>query len=164
MAEEQTSSSVGQVVGQIPCGCFILTTAFDGRRSGLLARWVQRCSIDPPMVMVAIPKGQPVEPIILDSRCFALCQIRSDDRYLLRKFTNAPDRSEDPFVAISTANAPSGSPLIDRAISFMDCEVIRHIELESDHRVYVGQIHAARVLCANDDNGSEARMNGRAAS
>ena len=45
---------------QIPSGLFVLTTACDGARSGVLARWVQRCSNEPPMMMVAIPKGQPV--------------------------------------------------------------------------------------------------------
>ena len=43
-------------------------------------------------------------------------------------------------------NAPSGSPLIDRALSFMDCEVTRHLELESDHRVYVGLVRSAGLL------------------
>ncbi len=139
-------STVDGVISRIPSGLFILTTAHDGMRRGVLARWVQRCSIDPPMVMVAIPKGQPVEPLILDSRSFAMCQINGNDRLLVRKFSEAAERGEDPFVAISSRNAPSGSPLIDRATSYLDCEVIRHIELESDHRVYVGQVHDAGVL------------------
>ncbi len=83
------ASTMNWVVSQIPSGLFILTTACDGLRQGVLAMWVQRCAIEPPMVMVAIPKGQPVEPLILDSRGFALCQISVNDRFLLRKF--APD-------------------------------------------------------------------------
>ncbi|MHC4992142.1 MAG: flavin reductase family protein [Planctomycetota bacterium] len=150
MPDEHNEALVEGVVSQIPSGLFILTTAFDGLRSGLLAKWVQRCSLEPPMVMVAIPKGQPVEPLILDSRTFVLCHISPDDRFLLRKFASPPDRNEDPFVAISTANAPSGAPIIDRALSYLDCQVIRHIELESDHRVYVGQVTTAGLLRSYD--------------
>lgn len=143
MNHEDLHAALDGVVRQIPCALFILTTAADDRRSGVLARWVQRCAVDPPMVMVAIPKGQPVEPLILDSRRFALCRIAPDDRYLVRKFTMPPQRGEDPFVAISTMHTTSGAPIIDRAVSWMDCEVVRHVELESDHRVYVGQVLAA---------------------
>ncbi|MHC4909433.1 MAG: flavin reductase family protein [Planctomycetota bacterium] len=145
-------SSIETVITQIPSGLFVLTTAHDGMRSGVMARWVQRCSVDPPMVMVAIPKGQAVEPLILDSRSFALCQIHQDDRLVLRKFDEELDRAHDPFDAISTSDAPTGSPLIDRAVSFLDCEVIRHVELESDHRVYVGQVHTGALLAGASQN------------
>jgi flavin reductase (DIM6/NTAB) family NADH-FMN oxidoreductase RutF len=148
-----------EVLGEIPSGVFVLSTAFDGLRSGLLASWVQRCSLEPPMVMVAIPKGQAVEPLILNSRSFVLCRIRPDDRFVVRKFASAPERTEDPFVAISTKSAPSGGPIIDRAASFLDCQVIRHIELESDHRVYVGQVTTAGRL-----NGVQPGVNGHARS
>ena len=143
---DELNPTVEGVISQIPAGLFVLTTAHDGRRSGVLARWVQRCAMVPPMLMVAIPKGQPVEPLILDSRAFALCRIAPDDRFLLRKFTNPADRRDDPFDAVSTTATPTGSPIIDRAISYADCQVIRHIELDSDHRVYVGQVVTADFL------------------
>lgn len=132
---------------QVPSGLFVLSTAYEGRRAGLVVRWVQRCAVEPPMVMVAIPRGQPVEPLILDSRCFTLCCINPAERLVLRRFeAPAAECNEDPFVAISTVNAPSGCPIIDRATCFIDCEVARHVELESDHRVYVGQVNAAGLI------------------
>ena len=131
---------------QIPCGLFLLTSAYEGFRSCVLARWVQQCSLNPPLVMVALPKGSPVEPLIRDSHCFALCQIPDCDRFLARKFSTMPDRSEDPFDTLATFCAPSGSPVVQRAMSYLDCEVVRHVELESDCRLYVGEVrHGARL-------------------
>ena len=151
------------VMGQIPSALFVLTTAHDGFRSGVLARWVQRCANVPPMVMVAIPKGQAVEPIILDSHSFALCQINAGDRLILNIFKDGPDRADDPFAAISTSNAPTGSPIIDRALSFIDCRVSRHVELDSDHRVYVGLVLSAEMLTpAPESNGQQLNGNGHA--
>ncbi|UCD73769.1 MAG: flavin reductase [Phycisphaerales bacterium] len=131
---------------QIPCGLFLLTSAHEGLRSGVLARWVQQCSLNPPLVMVALPKGSPVEPLIRDSHSFALCQISDGDRFLTRKFSIMPDRSEDPFDTLSTFPAPSGSPVVRRAMSYLDCEVVRHVELESDCRLYVGEVRDGRQL------------------
>lgn len=131
---------------QIPCGLFLLTSAHEGLRSAVLARWVQQCSHQPPLVMVALPKGSPVEPLIRDSHCFALCQISECDRFLARKFARTPDRTEDPFDTLPTSCAPSGSPLVDRAMSYLDCEVVRHVELEADCRLYIGQVTAGGLL------------------
>ena len=135
-----------RTIGQIPCGLFLLTAAFDGDRSGALTAWVQRCSITPPLLMVALRTGHAVEPLIRDSRSFALCQISADDRFLIKKFTTPPDRGDDPFVTLPTRIAPSGSPVVTRAMSFLDCEVVRHVDMESDHRLYVAEVKAAETM------------------
>lgn len=163
-------------LAQIPGGLFILTSHFETQRGGVLVRWVQQCSDVPPMVMVALCKGQPVEMLIRDSHFFTLCQISADDRFLIRKFNgrngsnghaspqgsngangttsaaNAVDyngaagHDDDALLPLMTRAAPSGCPIVDRALSFLDCEVVRHVELDSDHRIYVGQIHSGAVL------------------
>jgi len=151
-------------MASIPHGAFILTAEHDGRRHGTLVRWLQPCSAEPPMVVFAMPKGQVVEPLIRDSRHFALCQVREGDRLLLRKFE--PDMGEratgesarfgprsgsiehidDPFVCLPTRISPGGSPVIERALCYLDCEVARQIETDGDHRIYVGLITYAEIL------------------
>ncbi|HWB19859.1 MAG TPA: flavin reductase, partial [Phycisphaerales bacterium] len=84
--------------------------------------------------------------IIRDSRCFALCQISADDRTLQRRFAQPTPASDDPFITLSTRTTPSGSPIIDQAISFIDCQLVRHVELDADHRIYVGQVTTASLL------------------
>ncbi len=139
-------SDLGRALGQIPAGLFVLTAAYDGSRSGVLVKWVQQCALTPPMVMVAMARGVAVEPLIRDSRGFALCQISPEDRLLQRKFATAPGQRDDSFVSLATTAAPSGSPIIERAIGFLDCEVVRHIDLESDHGLYVGLVRGGGML------------------
>jgi flavin reductase (DIM6/NTAB) family NADH-FMN oxidoreductase RutF len=131
---------------QIPCGHFLLTAAWEGRRSGILARWVQQCSDDPRHVMVAVAKAMPVEPLIRDSHCFALCQLAHEDRFLHRKFATPPTRSEDPFDSIDILTAPTGSPIVKRAMCYLDCEVTRLVELNENHWLYVGLVRSGGML------------------
>ena len=42
----------------LPASTFVLTCAHDQYRDGLITKWVQRCSDDPPMLVVAIKKGK----------------------------------------------------------------------------------------------------------
>lgn len=98
------------------------------------------------MLMVAPANDLPIATLIRDSRSFALCQISADDRFLQRKFASTPDQGEDPFVTLTTAAAPSGSPIVQRALSNLDCELIRHIDLESDYGLHVGRVRHGGML------------------
>jgi len=152
---------LARAVGQIPRGRFILTAAYKDTRMGVLVDWVQRCGTDPPMVVAAVATGLPVIPLIRDSHCFALCQVRADDRLLERKFAS-PQENDDPFDTLATTCAPSGAPVLQRALSYLDCEVVRHIDLETDFGLYVGRVRDGRVLnggapliCVDAEEGTE---------
>lgn len=138
--DSERASNPAAALAQVPNGLFVLTSQFEGRRAAVLVKWVQQCSDQPPMMMVALARGQNIEPVIRNSRAFALCQVSADDRLVMRKFGKAFEPPEDALVCLLTSSAPSGSPLIDRALSYLDCEVVRHIELDADHRIYVGRV------------------------
>ena len=107
----ETTSQITAVLRQVPSGLFILTSAFDGSRSGVLTRWVQPCSLEPPLMMVAVEQGLPIEPLIRDSRSFALCQVRAGDRLLQRAFAVPPDRGAPAYdVPATDPSRPSGRP------------------------------------------------------
>lgn len=146
-------SDIARAMAQMPGGLFVMTSACEGQAGAVLVKWVQPCSDSPPMVMVALSKGQHIEPLLRNSRSFALCQISESDRFLLRKFSpggenGGPTRDlhDDPLVTMTTTVAPSGSPVVERAMTYLDCEIVRHVELESDYRIYVGQVHSGALL------------------
>jgi flavin reductase (DIM6/NTAB) family NADH-FMN oxidoreductase RutF len=158
---QDCQSTVTEALGQIPSGLFILTAAYGDVRSGVLTRWVQPCSISPPHVMVAVERGLPIEPLIRDSRMFALCQLCAGDRLLIRNFSAPPERGEDPFLTLPSHTSRGGSPIINRALSFLDCELVRHIVLDADHRLYVGLVHDGGVLRADCEPAVQIGGNGQ---
>ena len=144
--ELSAAENVREAMQLIPCGLFVITCADEDDRGGCLLPWVQQCATDPPMVMIALPRGLPLEPLIRNSRRFVLCQISADDRFLERKFAQCAPREDDPFESLEVECASGGPPIIKRAMSYLDCEVIRHVELEADYRLLVGQVHAGGML------------------
>jgi len=139
-------SPLAQAIGQIPSGLFILTAAYNGSRSGVLVEWVQQCATEPPLVMAAVSTEMPVVPLIRDSRSFALCQVSAEDRLLARLFDHTIVDREDPFLSLPVTVSPNGAPILQHALSWLDCEVIRHMDLESDYGLYVGRVHNGGML------------------
>lgn len=145
-----------RIVGSLPQGQFLMTAATQDARSGHITRWVQQCSQVPLLVSVAIPRGTTIEPLLRDSRCFAICGIRSDDRLISRRFNQEDTREEDPFVGLDSFHDVTGAPILQRSQYYLDCELIGHLAMESDCRIYIGQVVSGQWFELDDNAGKSA--------
>lgn len=137
-----------QALERIPCSDFLLTAGLGDFRGGIIARWIQQVSANPPMVLVAIEKGQPLSPIIRDARFFGLCEPRADDRLLRKLFAEEGDEPRpegDPFMGMPLFVTSHGVPIPRRSASWLECELVRHLDVEGSCELYVGLVHSAGV-------------------
>ncbi|MEM1446993.1 MAG: flavin reductase family protein [Planctomycetota bacterium] len=138
------SPEVLKALGCVPSGKFVLTAQHEDRRAGMLVHWVQQVCIEPAMVSVAVAKGKPIMPLISESRKFALCQLGEDDRLMQRKFAQDSDLSDDPFLGFDLRpSVQGGVPIMAGSLAYFECELSCHMDVEGDHDIFVGRIHAA---------------------
>jgi len=156
------AEGLDEALSLIPSGSFVLTASHDDCRSGTLVQWVQRCADNPPMVVVALRKGHPIEPLIRDSRAFCLNLLKDGEVLLRRKFESGHSHGDDPFVSLPATRAPSGSPVLLRAGAYIDCELVRHLDIESDFEVYVGLVKETRILQVSGTSASTSLTTGLA--
>ncbi|MDQ7013613.1 MAG: flavin reductase family protein [Planctomycetota bacterium] len=127
-------------------GLYLMTAAHDDVLAGVIVRSVQPCSEDPPLLCVAVRTGHPIEPIIRDARCFAVCRLDDSDKLALRKFaSDVPLDEQNQFDAIPTQRLATGAPVLRRSPLVFDCEVVRHFDLEAESELYIGHVVACRV-------------------
>lgn len=145
--QEELRQGIGEALGRIPSGLFVLTARHEDRRAGMLAAWVQQCCFEPPMVSVAVAKGRPIMPLLSESRQFALCQIPSDERLLSRKFSKMTDLAEDPFLGCElVADTVTDLPVPRSCLAYLECEVSCHMDVDGDHDLFVGLVVGGRYL------------------
>ncbi|MFI4862374.1 MAG: flavin reductase family protein [Phycisphaerales bacterium JB063] len=139
--DEALRNVIGQSLGAIPSGRFVLTAAHEDRRLGTLVGWVQQACFEPPMVSVAVCKGTPIMPLISESRHFGLCQLGAEDRTLIRKFANVNDPGDDPFLGMTLIKPVSQkTPILSTARVFLECELTCHMDVEGDHDLFIGTV------------------------
>jgi flavin reductase (DIM6/NTAB) family NADH-FMN oxidoreductase RutF len=129
----------------LPTVRIIMTSAFEQGRAGVLVHWAMQCAASPLFICVAVLKGNRISPIIRDSRCFALCLVDGKSKLLLRKFDDDSPEG-DQFDSFGLKGLKTGSPILACSIAAIDCEVVRHFDLEADHELYIGQVMDARVF------------------
>lgn len=140
----EAQSAITASLGAVPAGVYVLTAQHEDRKAGMLVHWVQQVCLGPPMVSVAVAKGKPIMPLISESRRFALCQLGEDDRRLQRKFAKDSEPGDDPFLGFEMRPSKLGGvPIMADALAYFECELSCHMDVEGDHDLFVGLIHAA---------------------
>ncbi len=138
---DELHEPVGRALGRIPQGLFIMTAAYEDRRAGMLASWVQQSSFEPPMVSVALGKGRPIMPLISDSHQFGLCQLSKKDKVILRKFASKNPPGEDPFLGFDLVeDTVTGVPVLADAMCYLECQMTTHLDIEGDHDLFIARV------------------------
>lgn len=160
-ADPQTRSGVGRgeaggvqdkvartkdVLTRIPGGLFVMTSSFEGKRGGVIVKSVMPVAEEPLLLAVAAWKGHGLEPIIRDSHFFGVSMIDPTDRVLVRRFSGHLSEHGDQFDSVPTERIVSTSPILSRSIIAIDCEVVRHFDIEADHELYIGLVLGAKVF------------------
>ena len=146
---------INRALDLLPAATCIMTAAFENRRTGIMVSRVMKCSDEPACVAVAVPTGRKLAMYIRDSHAFALNLVDRSQRLLMRKFGDedsvpgaSPTAGGDPFDLLEVRTLVTGSPVLARAIVGLDCEVVRHYDLEADHEIYIGLVLAAHFGAA----------------
>lgn len=145
------AAAIAPAIGHIPCVHAIMTSAHELRRGGVLVQRLMMCADVPLCVAVSVPTGQRVAMLIRDSRTFAINLLQPTSKLILRKF--AADEDGDPFEMFQTSTMATGAPLLSIAAAAIECVVIRHLDIESDHELYIGRVISGRVNSGQEMSG-----------
>ncbi len=141
LSEER--SAVGEALGRIASGCFILTVQDGQRSTGVLVSWVQQAAFEPPMVSVCLRSGRPAGELVEASGRFLLNVIGADPKPMFKHFGKGFTLEQDAFEGL-TIEPTSYGPLISDCSAQLGCRVIQKVRV-GDHDLYVAEVEAGRV-------------------
>jgi flavin reductase (DIM6/NTAB) family NADH-FMN oxidoreductase RutF len=145
--ETKPKSACKDAMARLPSGRFLMTAAFGEARNGMIVTQVLKCADEPPTITVSVRKGHALSPLIRDSGCFALCEIAETDLMLPRLFQRPSDlQGEDPFLGHCLVPNTRELPVPKSAASWVVCDLLRHLDIEADHEIYIGRVILGEVL------------------
>lgn len=129
-------ANIQQVFSLVDRELWMVTAAAGPRRGGLLATWVSAASLDPhrPTVMVGIAPNHFTCQLVDASGGFALHLLRPDQVGLALQLAIGSGRDRDKLSGLRYAQGPSGSPLLQDVLAWLDCRVFAR--LEAGDRIY----------------------------
>jgi len=125
------------VLGSYPTGICVVTSQTDaGERIGLAVGSFTSISLDPPLVGFLPDKRSRSWERIARTGRFCVNVLGSEQLDHCRRFAT---RADDKFEGVAHGTSPSGLPLLDDALAWIDCEVEQVLEI-GDHLLVVGRV------------------------
>jgi flavin reductase (DIM6/NTAB) family NADH-FMN oxidoreductase RutF len=127
-----------RVLGHFPTGVVIVSAISDGKPAGLSVGSFTSVSLDPPLVAVLPAKTSTSWPRIAAADSFCINVLSAAQQELCRQFATS---GADKFAGVGWHQAPSGAPILDGALAWIDCDHERSVEA-GDHLIVIGRVRA----------------------
>lgn len=131
-----------QVLGQFPTGVTVVTAmSADGRPEGMAVGSFTSVSLNPPLVAFFPDKSSTTWPKLAPTRSFCVNVLSADQEDVCRLFAT---KGIDRFAQFPWRGAPSGSPILDGAVAWIDCD-IESITEAGDHFIVLGRVRDLNI-------------------
>lgn len=134
-------TSINQVFRQLNRELWIVTTAFQQQRAGLVASFVSAVSIVPelPRIVVALSKQHYTWEIVQKSGIFAVHLLATNQRSLALRFGSQSGHQFDKFEGVATRIGITGSPILLECAIALECRVEESFDI-GDRTLYVAEV------------------------
>ena len=138
-------NDLDQAIGRISGGLYIITAKKSDLTGAMLASWVTQASFNPPGFTVAVAKDRAIESLMQVGDKFVLNVLEEGNyqglmKHFLKRFPPGADR----FAGVETQTAKNGSPVLAKALAYLECEVVSRMEC-SDHWIVYSKVSDGRV-------------------
>ncbi|TNC29041.1 3-hydroxy-9,10-secoandrosta-1,3,5(10)-triene-9,17-dione monooxygenase reductase subunit [Amycolatopsis alkalitolerans] len=121
------------------CTGITVVTAHDGvNPAGFACQSFAALSLDPPLVLFCPGKHSRTWPVIREAGRFAVNVLAEEQREVCATFGA---RGAEKFGSVDWTHAPSGSPVLAGALTWIDCE-LEAVHEAGDHFMAVGRVTA----------------------
>ena len=126
-----------RILGHYPTGVTVVTAiGVDGTPEGMVVGSFTSVSLEPPLVAFLPASNSGSWARLRTARRFCVNILGADHEQLCRQFAA---RGGDKYAGVSWVPAPSGSPIIDGAVAWIDCDT-ETVYTAGDHDIVIGRV------------------------
>jgi len=145
------SQDFKDALARFPSGVTVVTIQTEDGPHGMTASAFCSLSMDPPLVLVCVKKGNRTHDKLENAAGFAVNILDKSQVTHSNRFAGWPPEGEGPWDNVSHSPAPeSGAPFLDGAIASLDCTLYGTRE-GGDHTIFIGQVENTELRGNPDD-------------
>lgn len=126
-----------EVLDRFSYGIYLVTISTANGLNGMIASWVAQCSHEPPRIALALRKNRLSHGQILETEKFCINVLPRELAGMIKNFKIADWKNK--FSATGHCLSPSGLPVIDNCIGYLDCVLDSAVDT-GDHTLFIGTI------------------------
>lgn len=128
-----------KILRQIPYGLYVIGVRDGEGFHAFTGSWFSQCSMKPPRVMLGVRHGTHSLDMIRSGKVFSVNWLAKEDKKTLEQFFKPTPSSGNRFGELTYKLFKTGTPVLDKALSFIECEVA-NIHEAGDHSIVIGEV------------------------
>ena len=124
------------VLGMFATGITVVTSMSGDEPVGMTCQSFSSVSLEPPLVMFCPAKTSRAWPLMRQAGFFCVNFLSADQREISNGMAT---KGAEKFNGVGWKPAPSGAPLIDGVLGYVDCSIDR-VHEAGDHYIVVGRV------------------------
>lgn len=137
-------SLVNSVAWMIPNALVIIGSRAGDERNAMSASWVTQLAMDPVLIGVSVQWDAVTARLIRDGGSFTVNLWDAADAGAMARFAKPADVIDGAIKGRPVQDAPSGAPVFDEAVAWLDCELRETHDLGS-HILFIGELTALEL-------------------
>jgi len=130
------SANYRTVLGHFATGVVLVTADHGGEPVGMACNSFTSVSLEPPLVLFCAAKSSSTWPRIQAAAKWAANVLDEDGEEICRLFAQ---KGADRFAHIAFTPGRTGSPIVEDALAYVDCETVAEHDA-GDHLIVVGRV------------------------
>lgn len=125
----------------MPYGLYVVGSRAGDERNLMTLNWATQVSFEPKLLGIGVEKTAVTHRLVTHGGHFSLNIVSREDRAIVRKFTKPVDVDGDTMNGFPVHEAPSGTPVLDQAVAWVDCAVRQPVDC-GGHTFFIGEVTA----------------------
>ncbi len=131
-----------ETLGHYPTGVAVVTAvAADGQPAGMVVGTFSSVSLDPPLIAFFPARNSGSFEYLRSASAFCVNVLAADQEQLCRQLATG---GAAKFDGVRWSPGPLGSPILDDAVSWIEC-TFEQIQEAGDHYIVLGRVHELAV-------------------
>ena len=130
---------------KIPYGLYVIGVKDKNTHHAFTGSWLSQCSMKPPRVMLGVRHGTHSLELIKHGKVFSVNFLGKSDKKILEHFFKPTPSDGNRFGDMPFSLKKTGTPILDKAIAYLECDVV-HIHEAGDHSIVIGEVIEAHIV------------------
>lgn len=130
---------------------YSITSRDDNEVNIMVANWVMQSSFEPRLITLALQKTAYSHSLIESGKVFAVNIFNRADAEAIKPFTKSRNKNPDKVNEAEFSPGPeTGCPILEDAAAYLECRVLKIVDVGGDHDLVVGEVVGAGVRKPGD--------------
>ena len=130
---------------KIPHGVYVVGVKQDSQLSAFTATWLTQVSFTPPLIALGVKKDSHSFAMIQHSRVFSINLLGKQQKGVAEHFVKPATVVGEKLRDVRYRLGKTGTPILEEAIAYVECEVREIANERGDHAVVIGEVVEAGV-------------------